>query len=265
MKFLVLFLLSFQIAFAQDISTTPPLPTEGSEVVTEIPKDEVSPVEAVVNEAEPVTNDPVTEVVPAVEQPKKEKEKTYSSKENRGDSTGTVMVGYQLITSWLPSKFTLSYTHNFNEKWSLEGEYSQASINDPFIGVDLGEIKEWRGTLQARRFVGNSFNFSFGPVYSHFNAKLGTDFVGANASSKFSAENLGVSGGFGNRWQWKNGITFGIDWLRLNIPVFETKVEDKVLKNVPGADDQEEIKDLIRTFNRIPTFVLFGLNIGYTF
>lgn len=261
MKFLVLLLLASQFSFAQDIQTTPPLPTEGSEFVPEISKPVESPVEEVVTEAEPVT-----EVAPPVEQPKKEKTtKSKSSKENRADSIGTVMVGYQFITSWLPSKFSLSYTHNFNEKWSLEGEFSQASINDPFIGVDLGEIKEWRATLQARRFVGNSFNFSFGPVYSHFNAKLGTDFGGSNVNSQFSAENLGISGGFGNRWQWANGFTFGIDWLRLNIPVLETQVEDEVLKNVPGADDQEDIKDVIRTFNRIPTFVLFGLNLGYSF
>lgn len=258
MKFLVLLLLASQVSFAQDIQTTPQLPTEGSEVVPEIVKPTESPVEEVVTEAESVAVP-----VPEIEKPKEEK--TYSSKENRADSIGTAMVGYQFITSWLPSKFSLSYTHNFNEKWSLEGEFSQASINDPFIGVDLGEIKEWRATLQARRFVGNSFNFSFGPVYSHFNAKLGTDFGGSNANSQFSAENLGISGGFGNRWQWANGLTFGIDWLRLNIPVLETQVEDKVLKNVPGADDQEDIKDVIRTFNRIPTFVLFGLNIGYSF
>jgi hypothetical protein len=236
MKFLVLFLLSFQIAFAQDISTTLPLPTEGSEVV---------------NDATPL---------PEV---KTEKPRTYSSKENRGDSFGTVMVGYQLITSWIPSKGTLSYTQNFNEKWSLEAEYSQASISDPVIGVDLGHIKEWRANLQARRFTGNSFNFSFGPVYSHFDAKLGTDF-GVSYNSKFSAENLGLSGGFGNRWQWKNGLTLGIDWMRLNIPIFETKIDDDVLDDISGSDS-DDIKDAISTFNRVPTFVLLGLNIGYTF
>lgn len=246
MKFLILFLFVTQFSFAQDIQTTPPLATEGSEVVPEIVKPEESPVEEVVSEAEPV---PVT--------------KTYSSKENRADSFGTVMVGYQLITSWIPSKGAFSYTQNFNEKWSLEAEYSIASISDPLIGVDLGHITEWRANLQARRFTGNSFNFSFGPVYSHFDAKLGTDF-GASYNSKFSAENLGVSGGFGNRWQWKNGLTIGIDWMRLNIPIFETQVDDDVLDDISDSDS-DDIEDAIRTFNRVPTFVLLGLNIGYTF
>lgn len=261
MKFLVLFLLISQVSFAQDIQTTPPLPTEGSEVVPEIPKTEVSPVEEVVNDAEPVTNDPGTEVVPEVK--KSPETKSYSSRENRGDSTGSMMVGYQLITSWIPSKWSASYTQNFNEKWSLEGEWSQGSISDPLIGVDVGHIKEWRATLQARRFTGNSFNFSFGPVYSHFDAKLGTDF-GVNYNSKFSAENLGISGGFGNRWQWRNGLTVGIDWMRLNIPIFETKIDDDVLDDVTGSDS-DDIKDAIKTFNRVPTFVLLGVNIGYTF
>lgn len=251
MKYLVLFFFFSPFSFAQDIQTTPLLPTEGSEVVPEITKPAESPVEAVVTESKPL--------------PEMKEEKTYSSKENRANRNSTVMLGYQFITSWLPSKLALSYTNSFSEKWSLEGEFSQASINDPFIGVDLGEIKEWRATLQSRRFVGNSFNFSFGAVYSHFNANLGTNFAGSKASSKFSAENLGVTGGFGNRWQWTNGLTVGVDWIRLNVPVFETEVKDEVLKNVPNADDQGDIKDVIKAFNRIPTFVLFGLNIGYSF
>ena len=109
MKFLILFLFISHVTFAQDIQTTPPLATKGSEVVPEIVKPEESPVEEVVTEAEPV---------PVI--------KTYSSKENRADSFGTVMVGYQFITSWIPSKGTFSYTQTFNEKWSLESEYSIA-------------------------------------------------------------------------------------------------------------------------------------------
>jgi hypothetical protein len=258
--FLVLLFTTFS-ALADVIPVSPSLPTEGSEVVPEMEKADDSKIEEVVKSAEPLPE--IKSEITPVGLPRK-----TSTHEVRSNSIGTIMVGYQLITSWLPSKKTLSYTHIFNEKWSLEGEYAFQSIDTPFIGVDLGQIRERRFILQARRYVGNSFHFSFGPVYNHFKARLGSDILdglGNEINSEFSAENLGFSGGIGNRWQWSNGLTLGIDWIRLNVPVLQTKVEDKVLDAVPGAEDRDDIKDVIRTFNRIPTFVVLGFNLGYTF
>lgn len=260
--FLLLILLLTHTALAQVIETTPPYPTEGSVVVPDVIKPEDSVIEEVVKEAGPLSQErtPVKPEAPA--------EKSLSSQENRERSLGTVMVGYQLITSWVPSKKTLSYGHIFNQKWTVEGEFSFATINAPYIGVDLGRIKERRYTFQARRYVGNSFHLTFGAVYSTFSARLGSDILdsfGNEINSEFSAGNIGATGGIGNRWQWQNGFTLGIDWIRLNIPLYETQVEDKVLESVGGSSDREDIKDVIRTFNRIPTFVLFGINLGYSF
>lgn len=267
MKYLVLLsLLISQLSFAELLEIEPPLATEGSEAVPEIVKPVDSPVEEVVKEAEPVPEKIVIET-PATES--LEKKKPSNSIERRKESTGTIMVGYQFVTTWLPSKKTIGYTHLFNDKWSLEGEYSWASLEVPsFIGVDLGHVKEKRYTLQARRFVGNSFHFTFGAVYSDLSAKLGSDILdnfGAEISKRAEAQNLGVTAGLGNRWQLKGGVTWGIDWIRINIPVYETNVRDNVLKDVASESDQEDVKKVLRTFNRIPTFVLFGINVGYTF
>lgn len=264
MKYLVLLsLLITQISFAEVISTEPPFPTENSEVVPEVVKPEESPIEEVVNEAPPVEEKIIIETPAEVV-----KAEPTNSRERRDESIGTIMVGYQLITSWLPSKKAISYTHIFNDKWSLEGEYSFASISAPYIGVDLGAIKEKRYTLHARRYVGNSFHFTFGAVYSDFSAKLGDDILdnfGQEISREVEASNVGITGGLGNRWQLDSGITWGIDWIRINIPVVETNVDDNVLDDIASEGDQEDVKKVIRTFNRIPTFVLFGLHLGYTF
>lgn len=261
MKYLVLLsLLVSQVSLAQIISTEPPYPTENSEVVPQAVKLSESPAEEVVKEAQPVLEKTIIET-PA--ETKKE-----NSQARRVDSFGTIMVGYQPITSWLPSKKAVSYTHIFNDKWSLEGEYSWASIEAPYIGVDLGAIKEKRYTLHARRFVGNSFHFTFGVIYSDFSARLGDEVLdnfGTEISREVEASNLGLTGGLGNRWQLNNGITWGVDWIRINIPVLETNVDDNVLDDIASESDQEDVKKVIRTFNRIPTFVLFGLHLGYTF
>jgi len=191
-----------------------------------------------------------------------------STKENRSNSKNTLMLGNQIITTWIPSKYTGSYTYIFNDKWSLEGEYSWASFSTKFVGIELGEISEGRSTLQARYYVSNSFHFSFGGVYSRFSAKLGNDYLdtlGNKITTGFSAENLGVTLGMGNRWQWSNGITFGVDWIRINYPLVTTKIDDNSLNDVADSADRNDLKDSLKTFNRIPTFVLFGLNVGYSF
>jgi hypothetical protein len=260
MKFLVLLLLVSSVSFAQiPDSTTPPLPAENAEPVQVMEKPEVSPIEKVIDEAQPVVKEEPKPVVEEIEKG------ALTSRENRAASKGTVMLGYQFLTTWIPSKWTAGYTHIFNEDWSLDLEYSSASINTKYIGVDLGVIRENRIALQARKYAGNSFHFSFGPVLSEFEARLGSDMVATDYSQSFSAQNLGLTGGIGNRWQWSNGVTFGIDWLRVNVPVLETSVKDNVLKDVSSSGDRKDIKDTIRTFNSLPTFVLFGLNIGYTF
>ena len=260
MNILVLLLSLSSLAFAQ--ISTPPFPTENSSAVPEAVKPETSPIEETVNNANPEVDSPVEKRVKEITKD------MHTTGENRKDSTGTVMVGYQLITSWLPSKKTVGYTHIFNEKWSLEGEYSWSTISDPLFWIDLGSIREERFTLQAKRYVGNSFHFSFGAVYSEFSAKLGSDFLddfGRKLSSSFEAQNVGLTGGIGNRWQWKNGLTLGVDWIRLNVPVVTTYIRDDVLDSISEDDEQDDVKNVIDKFNRIPTFVLFGLNIGYTF
>lgn len=255
MKYLVLLLLISQVAFSQ----TTELPTESSEVVPVIDKPAASPIEEVVDEAKPITAE---EPKPVLKEIRKGADTT---RENRSASTGTLMFGWEPFATWIPSKWGMSYTQILNEKWSVELEYYSGSINSSYVGVDLGAVKERRFTLQARRYVGNSFHFSFGPVLSDFNARLGSSIVASNYSSSFSAQNLGVAGGIGNRWQWSNGVTFGIDWFRISIPVVTTKIEDKVLNDITNSGDSEDIKNIIRTFNRVPTFVLLGLNLGYTF
>lgn len=253
MKFVLIFLFIISFSIHAQISVSPPYSTEGSEVVPEKERPTISPSEETIQK----------------EKPFEAKPSSGNSRERRGSSFGTIMVGYQLVTTWLPSKNTISYTHNFSDKWSMEGEFSWADLSPPsFIGVDLGGIKEKRYTLQTRRFAGNSFNFTFGAVVSEMEAGIGSDILnqfGQELNANIRAQNLGFTAGFGNRWQFQNGITFGIDYLRLNIPVLETKVEDDVLKDLGSNSDRSDIKKVIRTFNRIPTVVLLGINVGYTF
>lgn len=190
--------------------------------------------------------------------------KIERSEDLRDHSFGSLMLGYQAFTTWIPGKWTGSYTQIFNRKWSLEGEYSRATLSVPVLNVDIGKIREERVTLQARYYPGNSFNWTFGMMYQHGEANLGADIPATTNVDVFRMENFGATAGFGNRWQWKNGVTFGVDWFRMNQPLFGRWEDKGVLKTV-SKKDADDLKKIMRAFNTFPTFVFFGLSVGYTF
>jgi hypothetical protein len=176
-------------------------------------------------------------------------------------SRGTVMVGLNLLSTWIPYKKTISYTHIFSPKWSLEFEYAFGSLGVPVSGINIGGITEKNSSLIFRRYVGNSFHFIFGAYEGNNTASLGRGY----SLGKFQVKNLGLTSGIANRWQWKNGLTFGIEWFRMNLPVINTLYDDGILKNVSNSKDRRDVKTVMDYFNRIPTFTLLGLNLGYTF
>lgn len=190
--------------------------------------------------------------------------KILRSEDLREDSFGTLMLGFQPFTTWIPGKWTASYTQNFSRYWTLEGEYSRGSLSIPIKSIDIGAITEQRATLQARYFPGNSFNLSFGLLYQKGEAHLGADIPATSSVDVFAMENFGGTVGFGNRWQWENGITFGLDWLRINQPLFGRWEQEAVLKKV-SANDASDLKKIMRAFNTLPTFVFLGISLGYTF
>lgn len=190
--------------------------------------------------------------------------KIEKTEDLREGSFGTFMLGYQPFTTWIPSKWTAGFTKVLDRRWSVEGEYSRGSISIPISGVDIGEIREERVTLHALSYTGNSFHWRFGLLYQRGLAYLGADIPATTSLDVFEMESFGATLGLGNRWQWKNGITVGIDWLRVNQPLFFRWEDESVLKTV-SAEDASDLKKIMRAFNTLPTFVLFGLHVGYTF
>lgn len=240
---------------------TRPLPTESTDVIPGETPPEASPFQKTVEEAPNVVVGQGEAIVYEKEAHKKSRTEQF-----RADSHHTIMVGYQLLTTWLPGKKTVSYTYIFNQDWSLEGEYSWQTINADFIGVDLGEISERRYSLLGRRYFGNSFHMIMGAMYQDFRATASAKIINQGVdASRFGAQGIGAVIGLGNRWQLKNGITLGIDWMRVNVPLLTTKTDDKILKGINNDSDSDDVKKVIRTFNRFPTFVVFGLSVGYTF
>jgi len=266
MKFALIALIFFSLcASAQEpvrelFPGEKPLPSEQGVFVPGETLPEESPFQKTVNEADSVVVGEGEEIV------YQDPEKKRRSADNRRESNHSIMLGYQLLTTWLPSKKAVNYTYIHSERWSWDLEYAWTSIDSPIIGVDLGEISEKRYSLMGRRYVSNSFHFILGAMYQDFHARASGKIVSQGVDvATFGAESAGVVLGIGNRWQWKSGFTLGVDWLRVNVPLFSTKVENEILDDIDNNSDSEDVKKVIRAFNRIPTFVVFGLNLGYSF
>lgn len=206
---------------------------------------------------------PVIEVVPEDIPPA-----ALSSSDYRERSSGTLMAGYQVLATWIPFKWNLSYSYLFDRKWSVELEWSRGSYGIGAFGFDAARITENRYTLMVRRYVGNSFHFILGGFKNDFHGELGDRILKDMTDTSiddFRVQGMGFTFGLGNRWQWNNGFTLGIDWFRLNVPLFEKKVDNEVLKNINDNNDLRIVKDAIQKVKNIPTFVLLGLNLGYSF
>nr|MBA2403871.1 hypothetical protein [Bdellovibrionales bacterium] len=186
----------------------------------------------------------------------------------REDSQHTLMAGFELITSWVPLKLTGSYTYILNQKWSLEAEVARGKLGAGALGVDLASVTEYRYSLLARRYFGNSFNFLFGLYKDDFRAKVGSEIVDDMSDTTITnirVQLLGVGAGIGNRWQWGNGFTLGIDWFRLYLPMIDRDIDQEVLNNIDDSNDYEAVENGIDRVAKFPTFVLMGLYLGYTF
>jgi hypothetical protein len=193
--------------------------------------------------------------------------------EDRGDtegyrknSTGSLMLGYQFLNTWVVGKKSVSYTHNIGKSWGVELEYATSKRDVDIVGIDLGELKEDRYTLFAKYFVGNSFHVSIGPymydIEMETDDKL-QDTLGNRIDDKWELEGYGLAFAFGNRWQTNWGLTYGIDWVRMNMPLVDGKIQRRITDL--NADDKEDVKRSYAIFRRVPAFTFLAVNIGYTF
>lgn len=186
----------------------------------------------------------------------------------RSDSQGTVILGYEPLTTWMPSKFALSYTHIFNKKFSLEFEYAWSSVSADIYVVDFGSVSEKRFSLLTRHYMGNSFHFIYGLFRNDFYARVGGDLLedlSRQSFDYFRVVGTGITLGIGNRWQSPKGITWGVDWIKMNVPLLDRRVEDDILNYVESESSRKDLKEVIGVVKNVPTFTLLALHLGYTF
>jgi hypothetical protein len=248
-KFWTFFLVMMSLAHGQ-VPSSPKLPTEDLHIPGTLPPQH-SEVEAVVESAEELAMKAATEAGGSLAR----------------RPVGSVMLGYQLLSSWMPSKKTIAYTHHLRPQMWLEAEYGWGSLGVPAWIIDVAQVRERRYSLLMRHFTGRSFHFIYGASFNRVDATVGSRYLqnaGAGSQDVFNVQGYGVSLGLGNRWHWQNGITLGVDWMRTHVPLLNRKADSAILENIQ-AGERSQMRDTISLLKNIPTFVLLGINLGYTF
>lgn len=194
--------------------------------------------------------------------------KPFTTKTLRGLSRYTGSLHFSYLSTWIPAKIGLSGGYIFNDRWTVEGEYTSGSLSADFHSVDFGKITDRRYGLQSRWYPGaNSFNVILGFYRAEFSAELGNTILNHMSSvpqaDVWKFDSYGPQFGLSNRWQWRNGATLGVDWFVMYIPLFG-KTDDSALRYVSASDrsDLDTVTSLVRN---IPQFDVLKLTLGYTF
>jgi hypothetical protein len=191
---------------------------------------------------------------------------------HRTDRNMGLLGHFQFLGTWVPTKFGLSYFYNENASTTYEAEFLTGHYGMGFTGFDIGEISEKRFAVMRRSFgQRSSFNFVMGLYYSDLEARLGNDvistFTGSHAAEAqvVRAKTAGLSWGLGNRWQTKNGVTGGIDWLNLSLPFFVIEEKNAFSQSTSNQDHKDSVEKALHFFTKIPTFVFLKAQLGISF
>jgi len=250
---LILILMAFglSVSFAQTkkpvLTEEPPVPHQQQ---SEDPYLTPAPIQ------EPVAIDPEPENLP--------------TKVLRGLTRYNGSIHFSPLSTWLPGKLGLSLGYILDQNWTIEAESTSKSYSASFKSVDFGKIVDRRYGIQSRWYPNsNSFNLIMGLFKSEFSAEIGNTIINNMSTipsqTVFKFQSLGPQLGLANRWQWKSGVNFGVDWLVMYVPLFNKQVDDEVLHYITNTTDRSDLDTVIGVVSKLPQFEVLRLTLGYSF
>ncbi len=230
---------------------------------TETPK---AVFEKKLNEPSIEENEPVSQISPSVGRT------LGAARSNRQNTKWTVTANYSLFEMWTLTKYGFTASYNENESTSYELSYTRGSLGFGYYGINLGSIDEQRLSASWRSFGGrNSFSFVTGIYYNELDLHLGSAALDSVMGPQRSRVDLlkvntaGVSWGIGNRWQTKNGFTWGGDWISISVPVWIVQQKHPFVDATTNEHYRDEAKDALRFFRRIPEVAALKVQLGFSF
>ncbi len=190
----------------------------------------------------------------------------------RSSRPHNIMASFTGTATWIPAKLGISYTYSPDATESWEISFNRGKISTPFFIPDLGSISDSHISLLYRSYSNrNSFSIIYGLNYYEFDAHLSRKYLSSISSGDpsdfnvLNVQSIGATVGLGNRWQFENGLSLGVDWFHLNVPLNVFKTKAAYLSSDADQADKNEIENVLDILKRVPTFDFLKLQIGYTF
>ena len=146
------------------------------------------------------------------------------------------------------------------------------SLNEDKSSVRLNkaEVSDYMFLLQARWFVGNSFNLTGGLGQRKISASFEAESVssGDKVGIDVDVTSLVAQFALGNTWSFKSGFVLGADWIGYSYPLTSSrKVSSSATGSVSSAlqDFQDIGEDLGDSLGKAGAAMLLVLNVGWAF
>jgi len=181
-------------------------------------------------------------------------------------------VGLQLSTLSLLVPFKPGFTASWSKspEWTFEASLLSGSLSAGVAGYDVASYKETSYQLLARYYGDNkNFNWVFGFSQEGGRFLIGNKYVsyatGVGRIDLAELQSWAVVVGFGQRWQWKNGMTLGIEWAQISVPFKVDKTDSDFFASTATNEDKGRVRDILNILARVPRLSLAQLSVGYSF
>ena len=175
------------------------------------------------------------------------------------------------LGTWVPTKRGVSLGWVVSADTTIDAEYLRGAVGIDFQGIELAQFKEEVMTVGWRSFMGtNSFNLrpSLGARRYTLTAgdRLLAQVTGQQTENTLLQITTYVAGlAIGNRWQFGNGFTLGVDWFEIVVPILQKHESHPVADGLSDPDTQRTADRIGQLLRNAPTFAVAKMNVGWTF
>lgn len=175
---------------------------------------------------------------------------------------------FSYLDTWLPSKIGANLIYKNEDLRTIELSYQRASYSFNVLVDDFGRITDQRFMTLTRSFkYQESFNYHYGLSLNQLSADLGPSQAAAIGYKFdiFKITTLNILWGVGNRFTINENWFAGIDWFRVYFPIYAFDENGDDIEKSDSSSKKDDLKDAKNLIQRIPTFSLLVLELGYKF
>jgi hypothetical protein len=191
-----------------------------------------------------------------------------------GNARNSASVGllYSPIDLIIPNKVGLhiAWKKSTTEFWEFEALSGKVAV--PYLIADLGKMTDNRYSLLLRtKESDSSFNLTYGVTFFDFSIVLGDRFLNSLSGSQAFAvdvvqeQSLGVSFGFGNRWNLGDSSYVGVDWFTWSQPLISINNKAPFLDRSAQTTEKDDVERATKILSYFPRISLLKVYLGFRF